>query len=595
MKCTLPEISWHNREPVLSVDFYPLCVDSYRLASGGGDSHVLIWHLSVDENGAVKNEVLSDLTKHQKAVNVVRWSPCGDFLASADDDANLIVWKSEPIKSDNEEIKQNWNVYKILRGHKEDIYDLCWSPNSLKILSGSIDNSAIIWEVNKGKFEKILTDHKGFVQGVSWDPKNQYMATISTDRVCRIYDSLGKQLRARISKGKLPVSEDHYLYDKEVKYFHDDTFKSFFRRLSFSPDGSLLIVPSGHILLEDCKKILNCSLVFAVETNIPAAVLPLPKQSSTVVKFCPIFFELRENGPEPVVNLPYRMVFAIGCDHDVILYDTQQMKPFARFHNIHYTRLTDLTWSPDGRLLVASSTDGYCALVSFEENEIGVRYVKEESEAEEEVLNNNKKEVEEIKENIAKDKDNIGNVISKNLEDVEVVKAETKNKASSTPKRSVLKKVPVKGNASILNFLKKPVETEKSVKINREDEKDVFEDKTKQENGDVIIIEDKPPAQINTTPSRKRITPIPVKDVTPSKSENGNKKQMTMNESVQIIAQKIESESKKLIETEFKTKKRITPIRVNDSEPAPKFLKTETETRKRITPIPVPNGKELID
>lgn len=103
------------------------------------------------------------------------------------------------------------------------------------------------------------------MKGVSWDPKSQYLATISTDRICRIFESTGKQVKARIQKGLLPVTEDHYLYNKEVKYFHDDTFKSFFRRLDFSPDGSLLAVPSGHVEIDDCKKILNCTLLFATE------------------------------------------------------------------------------------------------------------------------------------------------------------------------------------------------------------------------------------------------------------------------------------------------------------------------------------------
>lgn len=51
MKCTIPEISWHNRDPVLSVDIQPVLNNEfYRLASGGTDSHVLvnIWHLFVN-------------------------------------------------------------------------------------------------------------------------------------------------------------------------------------------------------------------------------------------------------------------------------------------------------------------------------------------------------------------------------------------------------------------------------------------------------------------------------------------------------------------------------------------------------------------
>lgn len=44
MKFAIPEISWHNRDPVLSVDFQPRSAagDPLRLATGGTDSHVLV-------------------------------------------------------------------------------------------------------------------------------------------------------------------------------------------------------------------------------------------------------------------------------------------------------------------------------------------------------------------------------------------------------------------------------------------------------------------------------------------------------------------------------------------------------------------------
>ncbi|KAJ8940799.1 hypothetical protein NQ318_007885, partial [Aromia moschata] len=366
--------------------------DRVANAARGGDSHVLIWQISITDNGAIKQEVIADLTRHQKAVNVVRWSPNGQYLASADDDANIIVWQQKtdniPLLEGDTGDKEIWTTYKVLRGHKEDIYDLCWSVSGLKLFTGSIDNTAILWDFTKGKLEHILSDHKGFVQGVAWDPKDQVIATISTDRVCRIFDTSGKHVKARISKGQLPVSSTHYLYEKNVKYFHDDTFKSFFRRLQFSPDGSLLIVPSGHMESEDCKKILNGTLVFTLDNNWskPAAILPIRKQCSTVVRCCPILFRLREEGSQPVLNLPYRMIIAVGADHDVILYDTQQLIPFARFQEVHYTRLTDLTWSNDGLILVASSTDGFCTLITFDADELGIPYVKEDSEVEDNLM-----------------------------------------------------------------------------------------------------------------------------------------------------------------------------------------------------------------
>lgn len=106
----------------------------------------------------------------------------------------------------------------------------------------------------------------------------------------------------------------------------------------------------------------------------PAAILPSLKQCTVAVKCCPILFELRPEGPNPFISLPYRMVFAVATDTDIILYDTQQLIPFAHLQKIHYTRLTDLTWSHDGLLLAASSTDGFCTLVTFEPNELGKKY-----------------------------------------------------------------------------------------------------------------------------------------------------------------------------------------------------------------------------
>lgn len=69
------------------------------------------------------------------------------------------------------------------------------------------------------------------------------------------------------------------------------------------------------------------------------------------------------------------MVFAVATKSSVYLYDTQQRTPLGLISNIHYTRLTDLSWSTDGSLLIVSSTDGFCTLITFTENELGTVYV----------------------------------------------------------------------------------------------------------------------------------------------------------------------------------------------------------------------------
>lgn len=73
-----------------------------------------------------------------------------------------------------------------------------------------------------------------------------------------------------------------------------------------------------------------------------------------------------------LMDLPYRLVFAVASEDSVLLYDTQQPFPFGYVSNIHYHTLSDISWSSDGAFLAISSTDGYCSFVTFEKDELGI-------------------------------------------------------------------------------------------------------------------------------------------------------------------------------------------------------------------------------
>lgn len=100
-----------------------------------------IWLLKVLESGSTDIEAVSDLTRHQRAVNVVRWSHSGQYLASGDDDANIIIWQiktdNAPNLDGNTSDKETWVVHKvqidILKLFRNCIYPILESIYSIEI------------------------------------------------------------------------------------------------------------------------------------------------------------------------------------------------------------------------------------------------------------------------------------------------------------------------------------------------------------------------------------------------------------------------------------------------------------------------------
>ena len=182
-----------------------------------------IWSVEVSSSGEVSLECLSDLTRHQRAVNIVRWSSDGSLLASGDDESIIIVWQLRAGESggglfdDDTENKENWVVYKMIRSHLDDVYDLSWSPCSNFLISGSVDNAAIITNVHKNTKVAHFTESRGYVQGVSWNKKHALVSSLSSDRVCRTYNTDTKKLVARSYKANLQINTAGPAQKKKVK------------------------------------------------------------------------------------------------------------------------------------------------------------------------------------------------------------------------------------------------------------------------------------------------------------------------------------------------------------------------------------------
>ncbi|KAL9229652.1 hypothetical protein vseg_005097 [Gypsophila vaccaria] len=374
MKGGTVQINWHDTKPVLTLDFHPI---SGFLATGGADFDIKIWRI---ESGEAQNKIpaasyQSSLSYHSSAVNVLRFSPSGELLASGADGGELILWKSHVTDAG-----QTWKVHKTMSFHRKDVLDMQWSSDGTFLISGSVDNSCIIWDVVKGCVHQILDAHLHYVQGVAWDPLNKYVASISSDRSCRVY--VNKPQKAKgvekmnyvcqhvIVKAEQQITDDAKSLKNHL--FHDETLPSFFRRLAWSPDGSFLLVPAGSFKISPASEFVNTAYVFSrKDLSRPALQLPGASKPVVAVRFCPLAFSLRGSNSAVFFKLPYRLIFAVATLNSLYIYDTESVAPLAVLAGLHYAAITDVAWSPNGNFLALSSQDGYCTLVEFHNDELG--------------------------------------------------------------------------------------------------------------------------------------------------------------------------------------------------------------------------------
>ncbi|QRV84789.1 WD repeat-containing protein [Ceratobasidium sp. AG-Ba] len=173
------EIRWHHSaeknysEPIYACDFQPLPVNqlkklvapriqqgkdkdanagpgygqSYRLVTGGGDNNIRVTSRAAGATTPPQPsrvEYLATLTKHTAAVNVVRFSPNGELIASAGDDGMLAIWSptDRPVHNfgdsaeEQQYEKEHWRARVVVRATTREVYDLAWSPNGEYIVTG---------------------------------------------------------------------------------------------------------------------------------------------------------------------------------------------------------------------------------------------------------------------------------------------------------------------------------------------------------------------------------------------------------------------------------------------------------------------------
>ncbi len=151
--------------------------DGSRLAVSGEDRMTRVWDSSTWEIVQEFSATLSDLS------HCLAFSPDGGLLAYGTPRDEAVV----------RELATGKEV--VLRGHRDAVRSVAFSPDGKFVVTGSRDGSVKLWDARSFVELRTLRGHTSFVQSIAFSPDGSLMASASRDYTVRIWD-IGKLMAA---------------------------------------------------------------------------------------------------------------------------------------------------------------------------------------------------------------------------------------------------------------------------------------------------------------------------------------------------------------------------------------------------------------
>ncbi|MEP3480194.1 MAG: serine/threonine-protein kinase [Fuerstiella sp.] len=166
---TLPQVYVAN-ESVQAINYSP---DGKLLVIGTWSKRgsLEVWDL---ESGSRKFDV-----DRKQSIFAVKFSPNGEYLATADSSGTLVVSKTSKLKNG----KPVWT-----RNLERPIWAMAWSPDGNAVATAGEDRLIQVWNATTGDPIRTLEGHTGPIWALDWSHDGQTILTGAHDRTLRLWN-----------------------------------------------------------------------------------------------------------------------------------------------------------------------------------------------------------------------------------------------------------------------------------------------------------------------------------------------------------------------------------------------------------------------
>lgn len=235
------------------------------------------------------------------------------------------------------------------------VASVSYSPDGKRIVTGSWDNTARIWNAETGRAElKLIGGHQGYVNSALFSPDGRFVLTASDDRTAKLWDSqTGKVLQTYAGHGG-PVYAASFSPNGE---FVVTASEDKIARIWKTETGALVHELKGHAwgvlcaaFSADGKRVItgsddNFAKVWDAATGQLLATLSGHTAAVTAVAFAP-------DG---------KRILTASEDFTAKLWDAENSKEILNLKG-HTRELTSIAFSRDGRYALTGSRDGTAIL-----------------------------------------------------------------------------------------------------------------------------------------------------------------------------------------------------------------------------------------